>query len=96
MFPGYKNITNAFGLKALLKIPIMPNPNLAIADDDEMSNIPLLIFTKQNPRIAPPVMPNIMDLPYEKTAVKGANDTLDMTDFVTDDFQLGDVYDFII
>lgn len=96
MFPGYKNIVNALGLKSLLKTPVMPNPNLAIADDDEMSDIPLLIFTHQNPRPVAPVVPNITELPYEKTAVKGANDTLDMKDFVTDDFNLGAVYDFII
>lgn len=96
MFPEYKNIVNALGLKSLLKAPIMPNPNLAIADDDEMSDIPLLIFTYQGSKPTIPVVPNITEIPYEKTAQNGANDTLDMKDFVTDDFNLGAVYDFII
>lgn len=96
MFPGYKNITNAHALKSLLKVPVMPSPALAIAGDDEMSNVPLVIFRDQHLRMPGPTMESVYNLPYEKTAKKGANDTLDMTDFVTDDFQLGDEYDFLI
>ena len=96
MFPGYKNNINAFGLRSLLKTPHMPNPNLAIAGDDEMSDVPLLIFKDQHLAMPAPVMPNVYEMPYEKTAKKGAGDTLSMDNFVTDDFNLGAEYDFLI
>lgn len=89
----YRNLQNAFGLKALTKQAVMPNPNLAIAGDDEMMNVPLLIFRDQHLRIPGPVTEDIISLPYEKTAVKGANDTLSIEDFPTTDFQLGPVTD---
>lgn len=89
----YKNLQNAFALKALTKQAVMPNPNLAIAGDDEMMNVPLLIFRDQHLRMPGPVTEDIISLPYEKTAVKGANDTLSIEDFQTTDFQLGPVTD---
>lgn len=95
MFPGYRNIFNAHGLKSLLKCPVMPAANLAIAGDDEMSDVPLVIFRDQHLPIPGPTMESVYNLPYEKTAKKGAGDTLSMNDFVTDDFQLGDEYDFL-
>lgn len=87
---------NAHALKALIKPAIMPAPALAVAGDDEMSNVPLLIFRDQHLKIPGPVMPDLQKLPYEKTAVKGAGDTLSMEDFETDMFSLGDSYDCII
>ena len=96
MYNGYRNIFNGHALRSLLKGPVMPNPNLAIADDDEMSNVPLLIFRDQHLPIPGPTVESIYNLPYEKTAKKGANDTLSMEDFVTDDFQLGAEYDFLV
>lgn len=95
MFNGYKNILNAQGLKSLLKRPTMPNKNLAIGDDDEKSDIPLLIFREQGTMPNTCVVPRYAELPYEKTAVKGANDTLSTDNFVTDDFDLGAPYDSI-
>lgn len=89
----YRNLQNAFGLKALTKQAVMPNPNLAIAGDDEMMNVPLLIFRDQHLRIPGAVTEDIISMPYEKTAVKGANDTLSIEDFTTTDFQLGPVTD---
>lgn len=92
MKPEYRDMMNAQGLKSLLKIPEMPNPALAVAGDDEMSNVPMVIFTYQGPRPATPVVEKLTTLPYEKTAIKGANDTLSMDDFPTDDFDLGAEY----
>lgn len=89
----YRNLQNALGLKALTKQAVMPNPNLAIAGDDEMMNVPLLIFRDQHLRMPGPVTEDIISLPYEKTAVKGTNDTLSIEDFPTTDFQLGPVTD---
>lgn len=89
----YRNLQNAFGLKALTKQAVMPNPNLAIAGDDEMMNVPLLIFRDQHLRMPGPVTEDIISLPYEKTAVKGTNDTLSIEDFPTTNFQLGPVTD---
>lgn len=96
MFPKYRNIQNAHALHAISKAPTMPNENLAIGGDDEMSNIPLVIFRDQHQRMPSATLPEIMSLPYEKTAVKGAGDTLSMENFVTDDFQLGSAFDSII
>ena len=95
MFPQYRNMVNAHAFAALAKVPVMPNPALAIADDDEMSNVPLVIFRDQHLPMPGPTMEHIYNLPYEKTAKKGANDTVSMDDFVTDDFQLGAEYDFL-
>ena len=95
MYPVYRNIINAQGLNALLKNPVMPNPNLAIANDDEMSNVPLVIFRDQHLPMPGATMEAIYNMSYEKTAKKGAGDTLSMDDFVTDDFNLGAEYDFL-
>ena len=96
MFNGYKKYHNAFALKALLKNPTMPNTNLAIANDDEMSNVPLVIFRDQHLPMPAPTMEKVINLSYEKTAEKGAGDTLSLENFVTDDFNLGAEYDFLI
>ena len=96
MLNGYRNVFNAHGLRALLKGAVMPNKNLAIGGDDEMSDTGILIFSNQNLPAAAPVVEAIYNLPYERTAVKGANDTLSLDDFVTDDFQLGAPYDFLV
>lgn len=89
-------LQNAFALKAIMKNPVMPNKNLAVAGDDEMSNVPLVIFRDQHQPMPAPVLPNVMDISYEQAAVKGAGDTLSMDDFVTDDFAIGPAYDFLI
>ena len=91
----YRNMQNAHALRALTKAPTMPNTNLAIADDDEMSNVPLVIFRDQHLKMPTPTMPDLLTLPYEKTAEKGAGDTLSMEHFTTDDFGLGSPYDFL-
>lgn len=96
MYDGYRKIFNGHGLKALMKGAVMPNPNLAIGDDDEKSNVPLVIFRDQHLPMPSPTVESIYNLPYEKTAKKGANDTLSIKDFPTDDFQLGNEYDFLI
>lgn len=85
----YRNVQNAFGAKALLKAPHMPNPNLAIAGDDEMMNIPLLIFRDQHLRMPTAVTEDVLTMPYEKTAIKGSGDTLSLEDFETQNFTLG-------
>ena len=95
MYPAYRSMINAQGYNALAKLPVMPNPNLAVANDDEMSNVPLVIFRDQHLPMPGATMEAIYNLPYEKTAKKGANDTLSMDDFVTDDFNLGSEYDFL-
>ena len=92
MMNGYHKTIRSHGLKSLIKCPTMPNPNLAIGADDEMSDVPLLIFRNQKQPSQKAVLPNVSTLTYEETAAKGANDTLSMENFVTDDFQLGDIY----
>lgn len=96
MLNGYRNIFNAHALKAVMKQPERPNRNLAIGGDDEMSNVPLVIFRDQHLPMPSPVVESIYNLPYEKTALKGANDTLSMENFVTDDFDLGLPFDSLI
>ena len=95
MFPGYKNLQNAHALRVLTKSPVMPNKNLAVAGDDEMSNVPLVIFRDQHLKMPTPTIPDVMSIPYEKSVPKGSGATLSMEDFVTDDFQLGTPYDFL-
>ena len=93
MFDGYKNIQNAHGLHALLKAPTV---DLAIGGDDEMSDVPLLIFRDPPLPMPGPTIDSIQHMPYEALAKKGANDTLSLDDFTTDDFNLGDAYASLI
>ena len=95
MYPKYRAMQNAHALKALTKAPVMPNENLAIGGDDEMSNVPLIIFRDQHLKMPTPVMPKVMEIPYEKAALKGSGDTLSMDNFETNDFNLGAEYDFL-
>jgi len=97
MLEGYlRNIQNAHALRSLLKAPVMPAENLAIAGDDEMSSVPLLIFRDQHLPIPGPVREDLLTMPFEKAVPKGSGVTLSMEDFPTDDFNLGAEYDFIV
>lgn len=89
----YRPMVNAHGLKALLKTPQDPNENLGIGDDDYRADVPLVIFTEQHLPAQRPVVPSPYSLPYEKTAIKGANDSLSMENFETDNFSLGLPFD---
>lgn len=90
MLDGYKeSFLNMHALRALIKPPVMPAKNLAIAGDDEMSNIPLIIFTFQRSPELPPEMDKLTNKAYEDVAVKGKNDVVQLDNFVTDDFNLG-------
>ena len=95
MYDGYKNILNFQGLKSLTKTPTMPPAKLSIGDDDERADIPLVIFTEQGTMPRAAKVPHLSELPYEKTAIKGANDNLSTNNFVTDDFDIGAPYDSI-
>lgn len=91
MLNGYKNtVLNRHGLKALIKPPVLPDESLAIGGDDNMANIPLLIFCDQHLPIPGPVVDTINNMSYEKVAEKGKADYVTMDNFVTDDFDLGD------
>lgn len=96
MFEGYKKLQNAHALRSLLHSPVMPNPNLAVACDDEMSNIPLVIFRDQHLPMPQATLPDVMSIPYEKAVPKGSGETLSLEDFVTDDFELGAPFDSLI
>lgn len=95
MFNGYKQMINTQGLKSLLKAPTIPPSNLAIGEADEKSDIPLVIFKEQGTMPRTAKVPRWNELPYEKTAIKGANDTLSNENFVRDDFDIGTPYDSI-
>ena len=84
---------NAHGLKALAKAVIDPPKHMAVGGDDEMSNVPLVIYRGQSLPSPAPVVEHIYNLPYEKTAKKGANDTLTIEDFETSSFDLGYEYE---
>lgn len=95
MFNGYRNIFNLQGLKSLIKSPTIPAHNLAIGDADEKSDIPLVIFKEQGTMPRTAKVPRLNELPYEKTAIKGANDVLTNDNFVMDDFDIGAPYESI-
>lgn len=86
MFPAYRNMINAQAFKSLTKGAVMPPAKLAVGGDDEMSNVPLIIFRDQHLPMPQPVTPNANYISYEKVAVNGAGDTLSLDNFVTDDF----------
>lgn len=80
---------NAHGLKALTKAVIDPPAHMAVGGDDEMSDVPLVIYRGQKLPSPTPITEHIYNLPYEKTARKGAGDTLTIEDFETNAFDLG-------
>lgn len=84
---------NAHGLKALTKAVIDPPKHMAVGGDDEMSDVPLVIYRGQSLPRPTPIVEHIYNMPYEKTALKGANDTLNMSDFETNAFDLGPEFD---
>ena len=92
MYPIYKQMLGLQAYQALTKFPQIPAANLAVGETEVLHSIPLLIFTKQQLPAAKPVIDSGMHLPYEKTAAKGAGDTLTLNNFVTDDFGLGKAY----
>lgn len=92
MYPKYRNMVNLFGLKSLMKAPTMPPANLSVAGDDEMSNVPLVIFRDQHQRIPGAVVPKASQLYYEDVVEKGSGNTLSLDNFSTDDFDLGNPY----
>ena len=87
---------NAHGLQALHRKPVFPNKNLAVAHDDEMASVPLLIFRDQHLPMPGPTVDNPLYTPYEKSVGKGSGNTLSMEDFETENFTLGDEYDSLI
>lgn len=90
MMNGYRqSILNNHALKALLKPAVMPPAALSIAGDDQMQNIPLLIFTDQHLPIPGPTMDKIQNQSYEKLALDGRGDYVTIDNFVTDDFDIG-------
>ena len=93
MYEVYKQMLGLQAYKVLTKFPTHPTENLAIGEDEVLYSIPLLIFTKQQLPTAKPVSYYDSKTPYEKLAVKGANDVLSIDDFVTDNFSLGRIYD---
>lgn len=90
MMDGYKNgVLNGHALKALLKPAIMPPAALAISGDDQMQNIPLLIFCDQHLPMPQPTMDKTQNMSYEKLALNGKGDYITIDNFVTDDFDIG-------
>ena len=80
---------NAHALRALLKNPLLPPEKLAIGGDDQMQNIPLLIFCDQHLPIPGPTIDKITNQSYEKMALDGQGDYVTIDNFVTDDFDIG-------
>ena len=79
-----------------MKDPEFPAKAMAIANDDEMSNVPLLIFRDQHMPMPGPTVDNPLYTPYEKAVGKGSGNTLSMEDFETENFTLGDEYDSLL
>ena len=94
MYEGIsRKLYNAHAMRALTKPVTDPPAHMAVGNDDEMSDVPLVIYRGQHLPNPTPVTEHIYNIPYEKTAAKGAGDTLSMANFVTDDFSLGEEYD---
>lgn len=85
----YRAMQNMHGLKALTKSPLRPAEKLAISGDDQMQNIPLLIFCDQHLPIPGPTVDKITNQSYEKLALDGRGDYVTIDNFVTDDFDIG-------
>lgn len=79
-------------LKSLLCPVDMPQVTLAVADDENHNDIPLLIFTEQHlPTVKPEVL-RVTEQSYEDIQPNGVNACLSMADFDTDSFSIGYPY----
>ena len=87
-----KSILNMHALNSLLCPVEIPSETLAIADDERRDSVPLLIFTEQHlPMPKPEIIPT-SQLSYEKVQIKGANNSLDLSDFETQAFSVGSAF----
>ena len=90
MMEGYKNnILNNHALKSLIKAPTRPAEKLAIGGDDQMQNIPLMIFADQHLPMPGPTMDKTQNQSYEKLALNGKGDYVTIDNFETNDFDIG-------
>lgn len=96
MAEPFKGILNAHALRALLKPPVFPNPKLAIGGDDEMSEVPLIIYRDPQLCKPAPVLEKVNNVPIEKTGFQGEGRQIYAEDMVMDDFDLGDGYHSLI
>lgn len=90
MFPAYRKIQNVIAYKHLARNPLIPEYALATGDDEKLSSVPLMIFKDQHQPAGKVQMIDPKMIPYEKAAVKGANDHVQLEDFETHDFNIGD------
>lgn len=87
-----KSLLNIHAFNSLVSPVERPNVNLGVGKDENHKSIPLLIFTEQHlPMPKPEVIPT-NKLSYEKVQIKGANNSLDLSDFETQAFSVGGAF----
>ena len=87
-----RQIMCGHALKSLICPVDIPQVTLAIADDENHTDIPLLIFTEQH---LPTVKPEVLrpsDYSYEEIQPDGVNACLTMDSFDTSNFSIGYPY----
>lgn len=95
MFPVYRAFSNAHALRAVMKVPQMPDYALAVGDDEYHASIPLTIFANQHQPAQRPLVVDPAMQSYEKAAIKGAGMTVEPDMFEMQDFDIGSPFDSI-
>lgn len=87
----YMPIINAIGLKTLSKVPDIPDYRLGIAEAEDLTPQPLIIYSDYvaGSDYSKIVRPAMEDMPFEDTNPDRLGQTLSINDFDTTSFWLG-------
>lgn len=85
----YRTMQNGHAVRSV-SVPVnIPARNLGVFTDEVLYSVPLLLYKNANLRAYTPVVQTGVSQPYEKTARNGMDDSLNLENFVVDDFSIG-------
>lgn len=84
-----KILINAHALKSLINPIETPDISLAVGEDENHTDIPVLIFTEQHLPVAMPEVVPISHKSYEEVQRDGTGSSLALDDFETQNFNIG-------
>ena len=88
----YRTMQNGHAVRSIDAPIEVPSKNLGVFTDEVLYSVPLLLYKNVNLRAYTPVVATGAQLPYEKTALNGKGDGVELEDFSTDDFSIGSPY----
>lgn len=88
----YRRMQNGHAVRSIDINVDTPSKNLGVFTDEVLYSVPLLLYNKANLRAYTPVIATGAQLPYEKTALNGEGDAVELKHFVVDEFSIGSPY----